>query len=126
MTFEVDLQSLCDANGFLTHQGSWNEDIACRLARGKSMQCHRAPAAPCWVRSPSPNKRSIESQEQTIVSFDDKIETILLDCTAQISRILLSSNSEEIYNESVFERKKQDIMEVSSDRTSRDEKISEI
>lgn len=33
MTFEVDLKGLCDANGFLTHQGSWNEDIACRLAR---------------------------------------------------------------------------------------------
>ena len=38
MTFEVDLKGLCDANGFLTHQGSWNEDIACRLARAEGIE----------------------------------------------------------------------------------------
>ncbi|MDC1160652.1 TusE/DsrC/DsvC family sulfur relay protein [Luminiphilus sp.] len=38
MTFEVDLKGLCDANGFLTHQGSWNKDIACRLARAEGIE----------------------------------------------------------------------------------------
>lgn len=56
-----------------------------------------------------------KDHEQTVLAFDEKVESLVTDATAQIARILLSNHAEESYNDSFYNLKIKDVKELVSD-----------